>query len=179
MRRVYLLTGKPGTGKTSLVRQVAEEARGLAGGFYTEEIRSGGVRLGFRLVTLDGEQAVLSHVEFDKRRRVGKYGVDIAALERVGVAALNAAAATRALVIVDEIGRMELLSDLFTETIFRLLAGGKPVLGTIMLDPHPAADAVKRHPAVKLIGLTRTNREAELAGVRSWLELVGIKLSGA
>jgi len=51
MKQVYLLTGKPGTGKTSLIKQAVAGMRGKAGGFYTEEIRSEGVRQGFRLVT--------------------------------------------------------------------------------------------------------------------------------
>ena len=60
MPRVYLLTGKPGTGKTSLIKQVAADLKDRAGGFYTEEIRSQGFRLGFRLVTLDGQEAILA-----------------------------------------------------------------------------------------------------------------------
>ena len=59
MEQVYLLTGRPGTGKTSLIKKAAAKMGNSAGGFYTEEIRSGGARLGFRLVTLDGEAAVL------------------------------------------------------------------------------------------------------------------------
>jgi nucleoside-triphosphatase len=51
MKQVYLLTGKPGTGKTSLIKQAVAGMGSKAGGFYTEEIRSEGVRLGFRLVT--------------------------------------------------------------------------------------------------------------------------------
>ncbi|MBA7666135.1 hypothetical protein ES703_74212 [subsurface metagenome] len=63
MKQVYLLTGKPGTGKTSLIKQAIAGMRGKAGGFYTEEIRSGGVREGFRLVTLDGQDAILAHID--------------------------------------------------------------------------------------------------------------------
>ncbi len=77
MKQVCLLTGKPGTGKTSLIKQAVAGMGGKAGGFYTEEIRSGGTRLGFRLVTLDGESAVLAHVNIHSRYRVSKYGVDI------------------------------------------------------------------------------------------------------
>ena len=50
MQRVYLLTGRPGTGKTSIIKQAVAGMKGKAGGFYTEEIRSQGVRQGFRLI---------------------------------------------------------------------------------------------------------------------------------
>ena len=88
MKQVYLLTGRPGTGKTSLIKQVAAQMKGKAGGFYTEEIRSRGTREGFRLVTLDGAEVILAHVNFHSPYRVSKYGVDIDGLERVGVPAL-------------------------------------------------------------------------------------------
>ena len=65
MKRVYLLTGRPGTGKTSIIKQAVAGMKGEAGGFYTEEIRSRGVREGFRLVTLDGHSAIL--LEFKPR----------------------------------------------------------------------------------------------------------------
>ncbi len=70
MKRVYLLTGRPGAGKTSLIKQAVSEFKGKAGGFYTEEIRSRGTRLGFKLVTLDGQEAILAHVDIHSRYRV-------------------------------------------------------------------------------------------------------------
>jgi nucleoside-triphosphatase THEP1 len=49
---VLLIAGTPGIGKTTAIRRVADEleAKGLWG-FYTEKIREGGERLGFRLVS--------------------------------------------------------------------------------------------------------------------------------
>lgn len=66
--------------------------KGRAGGFYTEEIRIRGVRHGFRLVTLDGQDAVLVHINIHGAHRISKYGVDIEVLGRVGVSALRRAA---------------------------------------------------------------------------------------
>ena len=91
MKQVYLLTGRPGTGKTSIIRQVVAGMRGKAGGFYTEEIRSRGIRQGFRLVTLDGQSAILAHIDIHSPYRVSKYGVDIDSLDRIGVSALHRA----------------------------------------------------------------------------------------
>jgi nucleoside-triphosphatase THEP1 len=81
MKQVYLLTGRPGTGKTSLIKQVIAQMKGEVGGFYTEEIRTQGVREGFGLVTLDSEEFILAHVNIHSPYRVSKYGVDIVGLE--------------------------------------------------------------------------------------------------
>jgi len=169
MKQVYLLTGRPGSGKTSLIKQVATQMKGKAGGFYTEEIRSQGVREGFRLVTLDGEEAMLAHVNIHSPYRVSKYGVDIDALERVGVPALHKAAQQCELVVIDEIGRMELFSDNFRGAVSQIIDSGKRILGTIMLSPNPWADAIKRQPQVNLITVTRDNYQQVLEELLHWL----------
>lgn len=84
-----LVTGRPGIGKTSVVEAVAREFPQVAGGFTTSEIREHGVRKGFRVTPLDGSSAVLAHVDFSGLARVGKYGVDVAALERLALPALE------------------------------------------------------------------------------------------
>ncbi len=169
MKTVYLLTGSPGSGKTSLVRQAVAELKGKAGGFYTEEIRVQGMRLGFRLVTLDGQETVLAHVDFRGRYRVGKYGVAVAGLEKVGVPALEEAIRQRDVIVIDEIGKMELFSNRFREVVLAAVHSGKPVLGTIMLKPHPWADAIKRQPQVNLVEVTRTGYHRVLADIKQWL----------
>jgi len=170
MQPVYLLTGRPGTGKTSLIKQALSELKGKAGGFYTEEIRSQGTRLGFKLVALDGQEAILAHIDIHSRYRVGKYGVDIDSLDRVGVSALQQAARESDLVVVDEIGKMELFSASFREAVLQIISSGKRVLGTIMLNPNPLADNIKRQPQVKLVEVTRANYPQVLADLRRWLE---------
>lgn len=169
MKQVYLLTGRPGTGKTSLIKHIATEYKDKAGGFYTEEIRSQGKRLGFKLVTLDGQQTVLALTDFHSRYHVGKYGVDIDGLDRIGVAALRKAAHQDDLVVVDEIGKMELFSAKFRETVFDIIKSGKKVLGTIMSASNPWADDIKRRPEVYLVEVTRTNRHQLLDDLRQWL----------
>jgi len=170
MDQVYLLTGRPGTGKTSLIKQVIASIGDRAGGFYTEEIRSGGTRLGFKLVTLDGEETILAHTSIHSPHRVSRYGVDTESLDRVGVSALSKAAAERPLVIIDEIGKMELFSANFREAVLGVISRGKKVLGTIMLSSHPWADLIKQKPQVKLIEVTRANHPQVLEELSSWLD---------
>jgi nucleoside-triphosphatase len=169
MKPVYLLTGQPGTGKTSLIKQAIAGVKGRVCGFYTEEIRSQGIREGFRLVTLDGQTATLAHVNFKSPYRVSKYGVDIDSLDKVGVSALTQAAQECDLVVVDEIGKMELFSPKFREAVQNIISSGKRLLGTIMLSPNPYADAIKRQPQVNLITVTRANHQEVLKELRDWL----------
>ena len=172
MNSVYLLTGRPGSGKTSLIKQFLAEITVKAGGFYTEEIRERGTRLGFRLVTLDGREALLADIGLKKAPRVGKYGVDVAAMDRVGVPALLAASRDDDIVVIDEIGKMELLSEEFRDAVMKIIGSGRRVLGTIMLQPHPFADAVKGLPGVKVVMLTREGYQQALEEVRWWLETI-------
>jgi len=169
MKQVYLLTGQPGTGKTSLIKQAIAELKGKAGGFYTEEIRSQGVRQGFRLVTLDGRTAVMAHLYFHSPYRVSKYGVDVDSLDKVGVSAINQAIQECDLVVIDEIGKMELFSAKFREAVLHILKSEKRLLATIMLSPHPCADAIKRQPQVNLVTVTRTNHQQVLEELQDWL----------
>jgi len=171
MKQAYLLTGRPGTGKTSLIKQAIAGMGSKAGGFYTEEIRSRGVRLGFKLVTLDGQSAILAHIDIHSPYRVSKYGVDIDSLDRIGVSALNQAAKKCNLVVVDEIGKMELFSANFREAVLRIIDSGKRVLGTIMLNSNPWADTIKLKPQVKVITLTQANYHQVLKDLLEWLEV--------
>jgi nucleoside-triphosphatase len=169
MRRVLLLTGKPGTGKTALIKETLAVAKVKGGGFYTEEIRAGGMRQGFKLVTLDGQEATLAHVGISSPHQVSKYRVDTDSLNKVGVYVLRQALKESDLIVIDEIGKMELLSPQFREAVTLAISSGKRVLGTIMLNPHPFADEIKRHPEVETLVVTRDNRTEVMRKVLNWL----------
>ena len=84
LRKMNLLvTGLPGVGKTTLIKRISEELKHLHPiGFYTSEIREGGIRKGFELISLDGRKRLLSHVDIKSSHRVGKYKVDVTGFER-------------------------------------------------------------------------------------------------
>ena len=171
MKNVYLLTGPPGSGKTSLVKAAVASIKSRACGFYTEEIRNEqGTRLGFRLVTLDGKDGVLAHVKNKGTNRVSRYGVDLGVLEDLGVTAIEQAIDICDVVVIDEIGKMELFSEKFKEAVLRAIGSGKKVLGTIGFVPNPFADNIKRRPDVELIPVTRTNNARVLEEIKAWLE---------
>jgi nucleoside-triphosphatase len=146
-------------GKTTCLLEVLRRLQRPAGGFVTEELREGRARVGFVLVTLDGQRAVLARVGTSGGPRVGRYTVDVGALERVGVPALLAARRRRELVVIDEIGKMEMLSPAFRHAVEDILASGVGLLGTILRSPHPWADRLKRRPDVALVEVTPGNRE--------------------
>ena len=118
-----LITGLPGVGKTTLIRRLAEEIKNFhPAGFYTAEIREGGIRKGFELISLDGKKGLLSHIDIKSPYRVSKYKVDIKGFGDFLNSIAFSCPATR-LIIIDEIGKMECLSDKFRNLIKEIRAG--------------------------------------------------------
>lgn len=171
-KRACLLTGPPGSGKTTLLIQALSTFQGRASGFYTTEVRDGRSRLGFDIITLDGKRAPLAKVDLASPFRVGRYGVAVDNLEKVGVASLKRALAEADLVVVDEIGKMEFFSPAFKEIVDKVLCSQKRLLGTIMLAPHPWANEVKAHPQVELLLVERSCHSQLLDQLNQWLNPV-------
>lgn len=163
-----LLTGPPCVGKTTAMRRAAEELSDLKiRGFTTEEIRQAGERVGFRIETFDGDGAVLAHVKIRSPHRVGKYGVDLAALDRVTAEQL--AWGRGDVVFIDEIGKMETLSKTFVEAVESLLDSRGVVVATVGLRGEGFIAAVKRRPDVLLWMLSRENRDRMPDEIAGWV----------
>lgn len=154
-----LVTGKPGCGKTTIIKRIIEELKLDAGGFYTEEIRIGGKRVGFKIITLDGKKSILAHVDIESPYRVSKYGVNLEGLEKVGVESIWRALEEKDVVVIDEIGKMELFSNRFKEAVNTALNSDKITIATILLAPNPYTDKIKRRKDVKLFYISPENRE--------------------
>ena len=161
MKPKVLLTGRPGCGKTTLIKRVVKELALPAGGFYTEEIREHRRRIGFKIITLTGEEAVLAHVGFNTTQRVGKYGLDLRVLESIGAEAICAAVRARRMVVIDEIGPMEIRSPVFCDVVNDALDSpdGSGILGTITARSFPFTNAIKKRDDVTLIEVRPNNRE--------------------
>ncbi|MCD6290367.1 MAG: NTPase [Anaerolineae bacterium] len=165
-----LLTGLPGCGKTTVVEKVvAALPSDTAGGFVTHELREGGRRVGFEVHTLDGRHATLAHVSIRSRHRVGRYRVDVRAFEEVGVRALEEALAARRLIVIDEIGKMELFSEHFRQAVLNALDAAQPMLATITYRPHPWCDRIKAREDLEIWTVTRSNRDVLPDRVLDWL----------
>ena len=172
MGQTLLLTGRPGVGKTTIIKKAAEALADEAGGFYTEEIRNeDGRRTGFRLVTLGGEEAVMAHVDLRSRGlpRVSRYGVDVETIANVGATALREAVASDRVVIVDEIGKMELFCDAFKDAVKRAVESDSPVLGTVMSGRHPWVNDLKTSKDVDVWEVTVGNRDQLPSRILDWL----------
>ncbi len=154
----FLVTGVPGVGKTTLIRKLCKRLASFnPHGFYTEEIREGGMRKGFALVSLDGKRSVLSHVNMKSRYRIGKYGVDIKSFETF-LESVNLEAPVGSLIVMDEIGKMECFSAGFVSLVGALLDGAGIVVATVALKGPDLISEVKRRRDVLMYEVTERNR---------------------
>jgi nucleoside-triphosphatase len=156
-----LLEGRPGAGKSTVARRLADRMSqdGITvSGFITEEIRESGRRLGFSLERFGGERGVLAHVDLPGPPRVGRYGVDLAAFERLAIPALEQAG-EHEVAIIDELGKMELASDAFREVLVALFDRSVPVVATVQSASHAFTDALKRRRDVETMRVTTANRD--------------------
>ncbi|KAL6960222.1 nucleoside-triphosphate phosphatase [Sarracenia purpurea var. burkii] len=138
--KCFLVTGPPGVGKTTLIIKVLESLKNshpnlTIQGFYTREIREGSERVGFEVVTIDGRRGLLasttnSSPESFRWPTVGRYKVDLASFEPLALPELQVKEGTDLLVI-DEIGKMELYSSSFFPAVLKVLESGVPLLASI------------------------------------------------
>ena len=159
-KKNILLTGLPGVGKTTLIKKLSDELFALHPvGFYTEEIREGGVRKGFDLVSLDGRRGLLSHVEIESPYRVGRYRIDVKGFEDF-LDSITFFAPETSLIIIDEIGKMECLSPKFRRLIKEILESQKMFVATVALKGGGFIEDIKKRDDIRLFEITQKNRDS-------------------
>lgn len=175
-RRHILLTGQPGVGKTTLVKKVCdklEDENWECQGFYTEEKREDGQRIGFDVVTMDGNRGPLARiVDRDnpvagRSYMVGRYNVRLQSFEQIALPslAIKPSECTRVIVI-DEIGKMELFSRSFTQCVKDLINHPKTtVFATIPIKANPFVEDIRNRNDVQVYTVTKENRNQLLSEV--------------
>jgi len=153
------ITGKPGCGKTTLIKEILKKLKSKISGFYTEEIREKGERIGFKIKTLDKKEGILAHINLKSRYQLGKYKVNLKDLEEIGVLAIKRAIKEKKIVLIDEIGKMELFSEKFKSAVLKALNSENKVLAAIMLKKNPFCDKIKKRKDTKTFYLKRENFE--------------------
>ena len=132
-------------------------------GIISSEIRSSGERIGFQLEDiLTHKVGILAHSE-DRSNgapTVGKYHVNLPDIERIGAVAIRKAAIEAEVVIVDEIGPMELKSTQFILAVEFALTSEKNLIGTIhKSSKHPLVNSIKSSVNCRIIELNSQNRD--------------------
>lgn len=156
-----LITGPPKCGKTTFIKNLFKELKDLKpAGFYTEEIRAGGNRVGFEIYDQDFKFCgTLAHIKFNTPYKVSKYCVDVENFEKF-LKKLNLE--EYKIIIIDEIGKMEVFSDYFKKLIIKILNSDKVFIGTIALYGNPFIEEIKKKKDLKIFNLEFEKRDVIL-----------------
>lgn len=169
----FLISGPPRCGKTTLILKISQDIsppQGV-GGFVTKEVRKEGERIGFKIISLPHKtEGLLAQKGFSSPYRVGKYGVNIVDLERVGCSAIEETLNSGKVIVVDEIGKMELFSERFKAVLLKALDSPQKLLGSIMERRNVFTDRIKQREDVKLVSLHRGNFDNVFLSVHDWLK---------
>ncbi|MEM1514739.1 MAG: NTPase [Candidatus Bathyarchaeia archaeon] len=162
-KRHIFLTGPPRIGKTTVILKVInclKESNIRVGGMVSQEILEGGVRVGFKIVDLlNNVEGILAHIKFKSGPQIGKYRVCLEDLEKVGAKAILNAYEKADIVVIDEVGPMELYSEPFKNAVLRALEGEKIILGTIhWRNITSFINMIKRRNDIKIIEVRYDNR---------------------
>ncbi|HEV8595053.1 MAG TPA: NTPase [Thermoplasmata archaeon] len=157
------ITGLPGAGKTAALLKVIEmlEDDGKkVGGMITEPIMKRGRREGFYVMDwASKEKRVFASKEIQSKVMVGRYGVDVTALDEVGVKALQHATANCDVIVIDEVGKMEVESEGFVTAVKEALDADKPLLLTLhKKSRNPLLQDIRRRDDVRILEVTQVNR---------------------
>ena len=163
-KRVLLLTGPPSVGKTTVLMKVVKALKesGIhVGGMISREVRESGTRVGFEILDLSsGRRGWLAHVNQKNGPQIGKYRVNIEDLNTIGAQAITEAVEKCEVIVIDEVGPMELFSERFKEAVLKALKSHKLVLAVVHWKAQDALiDEAKKREDVETTSVTLENRE--------------------
>jgi nucleoside-triphosphatase len=157
------ITGLPGAGKTKTLLRVMEMVSSdelKIGGMITEPIMDGRRKVGFAVVnTMTKESQVYTHIDIESKITDGKMGVDLSKFESVAVAAIRGACETCDIIVIDEVGKVEVESQAFIDAVKFALDVGKPMILTLhKKSRNPLLQDIRRRDDVRILEVTPTNR---------------------
>lgn len=157
-KSIFLITGKPGIGKTTLIKKLAQSLnpKELCG-FYTEEIRERNERVGFKIITFHNGEGILAHINFRSSYKISKYYIDIQKFEKLIIPELNLVREKK-IILIDEIGKMELFSQKFKEKIKEIFDLDNIIVATIPISKIEFIENLKSLPKVKIYEINFGNR---------------------
>jgi nucleoside-triphosphatase len=158
LKKNIFLTGAPSSGKTTVIKKVIACLRCPATGFYTEEERVAGKRVGFVMETLKGKSGYLAHQDIQSDFYIRRYGVSIENIETIAVPSITPR--NRHIIILDEIGKMECFSDVFKQAALTALDSPNIVVGTIALGSDDFITRIKSRGDIEIHEVTQENRDS-------------------
>jgi len=164
-KRLLLLTGSPGVGKTTVLLKVVEGLRAEGyhvGGMISREVRSRDIRVGFEILGLESSaHGWLANVNQKTGPRVGRYRVNLADLENLGAESVLKAAESCDVVVIDEVGPMELFSRKFEEAAEKAVESSKLVVGIVHWKARSRLiDEMKAREDAQIFIVTIENRDS-------------------
>jgi len=164
LKRLIFLTGNPGIGKTTILLKVVEslKVKGYSvGGMISHEIRSCGNRVGFEIVDLSsGKRGWLAHINQPTGPQVGRYRVNLKDLEDIGATAIEKASKSFNVIVIDEIGPMELFSGKFKNAVEGAVKSDKLVVGIVHWKAkNKLVEEIKAMEECEVLMVTYGNRD--------------------
>lgn len=157
LKKNIFLTGAPSSGKTTVIKKLLSRLNYPVSGFYTEEERIAGKRIGFLMKTVDGKKGYLAHQDIRSDISIRRYGVSLENIEQIAVPSIIPK--NRNIIILDEIGKMECYSEVFRRAALGALDSQNIVIGTITFGGDEFILGIKRRDDTEIHEVTPENRD--------------------
>ena len=159
------ITGLPGSGKTYTLKRVIEmltneDEELTVGGMIDEKITDGRRDIGIKVRNLiTNEEVIFANPETESKITVGNLGVDLSLFESVAIDAIRSACESCDILIIDEVGKVEVESQAFVDIVKEAMDVDKPMIITLhKKSRNPLLQDIRRRDDVRILEVTPTNR---------------------